>query len=174
MTGGTLSTPAPCFVTVLVNVHEAELPAVSYAVRVKNVVPRLQYVQFELGSIVMPLRWKMTEETPTMSDGAWKGSNVSKVYVSTTSAGMSPDTEGGQTMVGGCLSCMVMANVHVALFPAASYAVHETDVCPKGTVVCENGTVHDTYETPITSYAVPSAAEGACQSTAPTVEFGKV
>ena len=47
MVGGMVVVPAPSLVTVAVKVQNAELPDLSTAVYVKNVMPRLQRAQLE-------------------------------------------------------------------------------------------------------------------------------
>jgi hypothetical protein len=144
ITGAEKSGSAPIRVTVPENVHCPVLPAASVALYVKMVRPVGICVMFVVSGIDTPLRNSLTVTTPTLSVGVTSGSKFSVRAKRGLPSGISPVRLGGHTMAGASLSWIVMANVHCALSPAKSYAVHTTLLLPRGNVTLVNGIEQDT------------------------------
>ena len=62
--------------------------------------------------------------TPTTSNGVCNEVNGSNAYVSVLFCGITPESEAGHVMKGGCLSMMVTIITQLALFLLRSYATH--------------------------------------------------
>ena len=67
--GGTVSINAPALTTMALNVHEAWLPVVSTAEYVNVVRPTEKVDQSDVGSIIRPLRCRVTFAISTLSVG---------------------------------------------------------------------------------------------------------